>query len=95
LAIPIVFQHVLNAVVLYGSHANSTLPDPDEVDLLHALAKAAAASQQHVRIATLTREKQAQKMRIDQLEASAAELRALVHGGIEVRPAIAAKRKPA
>jgi GAF domain-containing protein len=56
LAIPIVNQHVLNAVVLYGAHANHTLLDPDEVELLHQLAKAAATSHQQVRIATLTRE---------------------------------------
>jgi hypothetical protein len=57
LAIPIVTQHVLTAVVLYGAHVNSTLPDPDEVVLLEALAKAAAASHQQVRIAMLMREK--------------------------------------
>jgi hypothetical protein len=56
LAIPIVNQHVLSAVVLYGAHANHTLLDPDEVELLHQLAKAAATSHQQVRIATLTRE---------------------------------------
>jgi hypothetical protein len=56
LAIPIVAQHSLNAVVLYGSHVNGTLPDPDEVVLLEALAKAAATSYQQVRIATLMRE---------------------------------------
>jgi hypothetical protein len=32
------------AVVLYGIHYNSTLLDPDEVDILNALAKAAATS---------------------------------------------------
>jgi hypothetical protein len=59
LAIPIVTQHVLMAVVLYGAHVNSTLPDPDEVALLEALAKAAAVSHQQVRIAMLAREKEA------------------------------------
>jgi hypothetical protein len=50
-------QHSLTAVVLYGAHVNSTLPDPDEVELLGALAKAAATSHQQVRIANLAREK--------------------------------------
>jgi hypothetical protein len=36
LVIPIVTQHVLAAVVLYGAHVNATLPDPDEVALLEA-----------------------------------------------------------
>lgn len=62
LAIPIVTQHALNAVVLYGSHANGTVPDPDEVALLEALAKAAAASHQQVRIARLVRENAALAM---------------------------------
>jgi hypothetical protein len=77
LAIPIVTQHVLTAVVLYGAHVNATLPDPDEVVLLEALAKAAATSHQQVRIAMLQREvvaltsdKTAEKARNEQLEAS-------------------------
>jgi hypothetical protein len=77
LAIPIVTQHVLTAVVLYGAHVNATLPDPDEVVLLEALAKAAAASHQQVRIAMLQREvmaltndKTVEKARNEQLEAS-------------------------
>ena len=70
LAIPIVNQHELAAVVLYGAHTNATLPDPDEVVLLHALAKAAATSHQRVRIATLTREIEDLRRRISQLEAS-------------------------
>jgi len=85
LAIPIVTQHTLNAVVLYGSHVNGTLPDPDEVELLTALAKAAATSHQQVRIATLLREREAQQRQIDQqqdrigyLEETAADLRELV-----------------
>ena len=68
LAIPVVNQHVLNAIAIYGSHENHTLIDPDEVELLSMLAKAAATAHQQVRIATLTR----------QLEAATAELRALV-----------------
>ena len=80
LAIPVVNQQVLNAVALYGAHANSTLPDPDEVGLLQALAKAAAISHQHVRIATLARENEERRNRNDQLEASLTELRALLHG---------------
>ncbi len=92
LAIPVVNQHVLTAVMMFGSHTNSTLPDPDEVELLHALAKAAAASHQHVRVATLTRETEAQQRRIDQLEASAAELRALVHGSIVSPSGVSANR---
>jgi len=85
LAIPIVTQHTLNAVVLYGSHVNGTLPDPDEVVLLEALAKAAATSHQQVRIAMLMREKETQQQRIDRqqerighLEETTAELRELV-----------------
>ena len=85
LAIPIVTQHTLNAVVLYGSHVNGTLPDPDEVELLAALAKAAATSHQQVRIAMLMRESAAQQRQIDQqqdrighLEETAADLRELV-----------------
>jgi len=77
LAIPIVNQHVLAAVVLYGAHVNHTLLDPDEIDLLHALAKAAATSHSQVRIAmlqrevaTLTSEKTVEKARNEQLEAS-------------------------
>jgi hypothetical protein len=77
LAIPIVNQHVLAAVVLYGAHTNHTLLDPDEIDLLHALAQAAATSHQQVRIAmlqrenaTLTSEKTVEKARNEQLEAS-------------------------
>ena len=82
LAIPIVNQHVLAAVVLYGAHVNHTLLDPDEIELLHALAKAAATSHQQVRIATLQREvavlsseNVAQQKVIGQFDAS---LRALV-----------------
>jgi len=71
LAIPIVNQHVLAAVVLYGAHVNHTLLDPDEIELLHALAKAAATSHSQVRIGALSR-------RNEQLEASVTELRALV-----------------
>lgn len=85
LAVPIVSQHALTAVVLYGSHVNGTLPDPDEVVLVEALARAAATSHQQVRIATLTRERESQQRQIDQqqerighLEESAAELRELV-----------------
>jgi hypothetical protein len=74
LAVPVVTQHALNAVVLYGSHVNGTLPDPDEVALLDALAKAAATSHQQVRIATLTRQSDSRQTRIVELEAS---LRAL------------------
>ena len=83
LAVPVVTQHVLIAVVLYGAHVNSTLPDPDEIVLLVALAKAAAASHQQVRIAmlarensslsqeiaTLTREKAVQQEMIERIEA--------------------------
>ena len=85
LAIPIVSQHALNAIVLYGSHVNGTLPDPDEVELLEALATAAATSHQQVRIATLMRERETQQRQIDQqqarigrLEETAADLRDLV-----------------
>lgn len=90
LAIPVVNQHALGAVILYGSHRNHTLPDPDEVELLHTLAKTAAASQQQVRIAvlthevaTLTREVEAQTRRNDQLEAAASELRTLFREAAE------------
>ena len=78
LAMPVESQRVLRAIVLYGSHHNSTLPDPDEVALLHRIAKAAEASHQQVRIATLTREAEEKQARIGQLEASLAELRARV-----------------
>jgi hypothetical protein len=77
LAIPIVNQHALTAVVLYGGHVNGTLLDPDEIELLSALGKAAATSHQQVRIAILAREKAAvereaemQMARNAQLEAS-------------------------
>jgi len=84
LAIPVVSQHMLNAVVLYGSHVNGTLPDPDEVALLEALAKAAAASHQQVRIATLMREKEAAERESELQRARNAELestlRVLVQG---------------
>ena len=69
-------QHGLIAVVLYGAHTNGTLPDPDEIELLHALARAAATSHQQVRIAmlqrdvaALTSEKTVEKARNEQLEA--------------------------
>jgi hypothetical protein len=92
LAIPIMNQHELAAVVLYGAHTNYTLLDPDEIELLHALAKAAATSHQQVRIAVLMREKAAaereaellarenavEKEKSRQLEASSAELRAML-----------------
>ncbi len=77
LAIPVVTQHAVTAVVLYGSHANSTLPDPDEVQLLEALARAAATSHQQVRIAQLAREVDVQRIRNEQLEQS---LRVLAGG---------------
>jgi hypothetical protein len=80
LAVPVASQQVLRAIVLYGAHRNSTLPDPDEVTLLHQLAMAAEKSHQQVRIATLTREGNERQATIGQLEASLAELRALVHG---------------
>jgi len=94
LAIPIVNQHVLSAVVLYGAHTNCTLLDPDEVELLHQLAKAAATSHGQVRIATLARENLAlsretevQRAKNEQLEAS---LRVFAQGrgvGEQERPA--------
>lgn len=68
LAIPIVNQHVLAAVILYGAHTNHTLLDPDEIELLHALAKAAAASHQQVRIAMLMRDVTALGRKTDGLE---------------------------
>jgi hypothetical protein len=68
LAIPIMIQHELAAVVLYGAHTNHTLLDPDEIELLHALAKAAAASHQQVRIATLMREVSALSRKAEYLE---------------------------
>ncbi len=83
LAIPIVNQHVLTAVVLYGAHTNSTLPDPDEVELLRALAKAAATAHQQVRIATLARQNEEKRTRIIELEAS---LRALGHERLVCAP---------
>ena len=49
LAIPLLHRHLLTAVALYGAHANSTLPDPDEVALLHKLAQAAAAAHKRLR----------------------------------------------
>jgi hypothetical protein len=78
LAVPVESQRVLRAVVLYGSHHNSTLPDPDEVTLLQRIAKAAAVSHQQVRIATLTREAEEKQAQIIQLEESLGQLRALV-----------------
>ena len=92
LAIPIVTQHSLTAVVLYGAHVNHTLLDPDEIGLLHQLAKGAATSHQQVRIAMLQQEKAAvqreaearqirieeQQKRISDLEPSSVELRELV-----------------
>jgi GAF domain-containing protein len=84
LAIPIVNQHVLTAVVLYGAHVNHTLLDPDEIELLHALAKAAATSHQQVRIAMLQREKaaaereaEARQVRIEEQERTIARLERL------------------
>ena len=68
LAIPIVNQHVLAAVVLYGAHVNHTLLDPDEIELLHALAKAAATSHSQVRIAMLQRENAALSRKTEGLE---------------------------
>jgi hypothetical protein len=68
LAIPIVNQHVLAAVVLYGAHRNHTLLDPDEIELLHQLAKAAATSHQQVRIAILQRENAALSRKTEGLE---------------------------
>ena len=63
--------------MLYGAHVIHTLLDPDEIELLHALAKAAATSHSQVRIAmlqrevaTLTSEKTVEKARNEQLEAS-------------------------
>jgi len=76
LAVPMVSQHALSAVVLYGSHVNGTLPDPDEVELLAALARAAATSHQQVRIATLTREKEAAEHQAETERARNAQLEA-------------------
>ena len=78
LAVPVASRRALRAVVLYGPHSNSTLPDPDEVALLNRIAKAAEASHQQVRIATLLREGEEKQALIGQLEASLAELQALV-----------------
>jgi hypothetical protein len=68
--------------MLYGAHVNHTLLEPDEIELLHALARAASVSHQQVRIATLQREvavlsneNVAQQKVIGQFDAS---LRALV-----------------
>lgn len=89
LAVPVMGQRGLRGVVLYGAHHDSTLPDPDEVALLHRIALAAETSHQQVRIATLTREIDAKQARIGQLEASLAEVRALAQergsGGTTVR----------
>lgn len=70
LAVPLASQKALRAVMLYGAHRNSTLPDPDEVLLLHELAMAAEASYQQVRIQALSRELEQQAARIAILEAS-------------------------
>jgi hypothetical protein len=40
-AVPIAFQSELVGFVLYGPHLDGTLPDPEELDLLQQLAKAA------------------------------------------------------
>jgi hypothetical protein len=56
LAVPIFNDRTLMAVALYGAHTNHTLPDPDEIRLLHELAKASAASYQRAKLASLTRE---------------------------------------
>ena len=69
LAIPLASQQVLRAVMLYGAHHNATLPDPDEVALLHELATAAEASYQQVRIRALSREIEQQSAKIAVLEA--------------------------
>ena len=66
--------------MLYGAHVNHTLLDPDEIELLHALARAASVSHQQVRIAMLARQNDAKQTRIVEVEASAVELRALVRG---------------
>jgi hypothetical protein len=95
LAVPIVNQHALAALMLYGGHTNSTLLDPDEVKLLEALAKAAATAHQQVRIAMLTRENEAKERQIEQITALAAELRALVHGSAGAMPIIPANLAPA
>jgi hypothetical protein len=79
LAVPVASQSALRAVVLYGAHHNSTLPDRDEVALLHQLAMAAEKSHQQVRIAALARDGHEKQERIGRLEASLADLRALVH----------------
>ena len=77
LAIPIVMQHALTAVVLYGAHVNSTLPDPDELELLEALAKAAATSHQQVRVELLRRENAELQRENKQEKACNEQLRAL------------------
>jgi predicted transcriptional regulator len=59
------------------------LLDPDEVELLHALAKAAATSHQQVRIATLAREVETQRIKNEQLEAS---FRMLAQGRVGTTP---------
>lgn len=76
LAIPIVKQHALTASVLYGAHLNHTLPDPDEVGLLHALAKASAVSYQQAKITTLAREVAALTRDVAALRAENAEHKA-------------------
>jgi hypothetical protein len=43
-AIPIVTQHELLGFVLYGNHEDGSSPDPDEIALLHRLARAAGAA---------------------------------------------------
>jgi hypothetical protein len=88
LAVPVASQRALRAVVLYGSHRDSTLPDPDDVTLLHRIAKAAEASHQQVQIATLMRDSEVKQVRIAQLKASLAELRALVPQSAVTRAAV-------
>ncbi|HEX3548788.1 MAG TPA: hypothetical protein VHT53_00325 [Candidatus Elarobacter sp.] len=43
IAVPIAFQSELVGFVLYGPHVDGTLPDPEELDLLQQLAKAAGS----------------------------------------------------
>jgi hypothetical protein len=43
IAVPIAFQPELVGFVLYALHVDGTLPDPEELDLLHQLAKSAGS----------------------------------------------------
>jgi len=70
IAVPIVFRGSLDAIVLYGAHRSGEDLDPEEIDSLDALARAAAAAYDHL-------DAESTRLRLARMEEEVTRLKAL------------------